>query len=54
MCEMLPYILITQPVYNDIHTNLITIPLKERYTLPYGLIYALDPTPAAKRFIEAI
>ena len=54
MCEMLPYILITQPVYSDIHTNLITIPLKERYTLPYGLIYAIDPTPATKRFIEAI
>ena len=54
MCEMLPYILITQPVYSDIHTNLITIPLKERYTLPYGLIYARDPTPATKRFISTI
>lgn len=38
MCEVNPYILITQPVYSDIHTNLVTIPLEMEYTLPYGLI----------------
>lgn len=27
LCEMNSYILITQPVYEDIHPNLITIPL---------------------------
>lgn len=26
MCEVNPYILITQPVYSDIHTNLVTNP----------------------------
>lgn len=52
MCELNPYVLITQPVYTDIHTNLVTIPLETGYTMPYGLIYANEPTAAAKKFID--
>lgn len=51
MCEMSPYVLITQAVYADIHPNLITIPLKTDFALPYGLIYANNPTPATRKFI---
>ena len=54
LCEVNPYILITQPVYADIHSNLVTIPLKTEYTLPYGLMYATEPTPATNKFITAI
>ena len=54
LCEMNQYILITQPVYKDIHSNLVTIPLKTNYTLPYGLMYANEPTTAAKKFIAAV
>ena len=54
MCEMVPYILITQPVYSDIHTNLVTIPLETDRTLPYGLVYANDPSPAVKKFVGFI
>lgn len=53
LCELNPYVLITQPVYADIHTNLVTIPLETDYTMPYGLIYANNPTAAAKKFIDA-
>lgn len=53
MCELNPYVLITQPVYADIHTNLVSIPLELDYTLPYGLIYSLTPSPAVKKFIQA-
>lgn len=52
MCEVNPYVLITQPVYTDIHTNLITIPLETDYTMPYGLVYANEPTIATKKFIQ--
>ncbi len=54
LCEMNQYILITQPVYKDIHSNLVTIPLETNYTLPYGLMYANEPTTAAKKFITAV
>lgn len=53
LCEMNPYVLITQQMYTDIHTNLVSIPLKTDYTLPYGLIYALEPSPAVQKFIQA-
>lgn len=54
LCEVNEYILITQPVYADIHNNLVTLPLETNYTLPYGLMYANNPTSAAKKFIGAI
>ena len=54
LCEVNEYILITQPVYTDIHSNLVTIPLETYYTLPYGLMYANNPTSATKKFIGAI
>lgn len=54
LCEMNSYILITQPVYADIHPNLVTIRLMTDITMPYGLIYANEPAAAASRFIKAV
>lgn len=54
MCEMNSYILITQPVYEDIHPNLVTIRLQTDASMPYGLVYAKEPTAAAKKFIRAV
>lgn len=52
LCEVNGYVLITQPVYTDIHNNLVTIPLETNYTLPYGLMYANEPTLATQKFIQ--
>lgn len=54
LCEVNPYVLITQPVYEDIHTNLVTLPLETRYTMPYGLMIANEPTEATKKFVAAV
>ena len=54
MCEINQYVLITQLIYADIHTNLITVPLDTDFTMPYGLVYSKDATPATKKFISAI
>ena len=54
LCEVNNYILITQPVYADIHNNLLTIPLETNYTLPYGLMYANEPSEATQKFIQSI
>ena len=54
LCEVNGYILITQPVYTDIHNNLVTVPLETAYTLPYGLMYANTQTTAARKFIDAV
>lgn len=53
LCEVNSYVLITQPVYDDIHSNLVTIPLQTDYTMPYGFMYAANPTPATRKFIAA-
>lgn len=54
LCEVNSYILITQPVYKDIHTNLVTIPLDTDITLPYGLMYANEPSTAVQKFLQQI
>ncbi len=54
MCELNPYILIAQPVYSDIHSNLVTIPLETDCSVPYGLVYANEPTAAVNKFLNAI
>lgn len=54
LCEVNNYILITQPVYADIHNNLLTIPLETNYSLPYGLMYANEPSEATQKFIQSI
>lgn len=54
LCEVNPYVLITQPVYSDIHPNLVSIPLKTEYTMPYGLMYAKEPSAATQKFIDCI
>ena len=53
LCEVNPYVLITQAVYSGIHPNLITIPLDVPYTMPYGLLYANELTSATEKFIQA-
>lgn len=54
LCEVNNYILIAQEAHRDIVTNLKMIPLESDITLPYGLMYAKEPTPAVKRFIQAV
>lgn len=54
LCEVNQYILITHPIYADIHTNLVTIPLENDFNLPYGLIYSNEPTAAVRKFIDAV
>ena len=54
LCEVKPYVLITQQVYRDIHPDLVTIPLDSPYTMPYGLMYSRDPSPGVSLFMEAV
>ena len=53
-CELNRYVLITELRYTDIHPNLVTLPLESSYTLPYGLMYANEPSEAVKKMIQTI
>lgn len=54
MCEVDPYVLITQKVYSDIHPDLVTIPLEPERAMPYGIMYSKTPSDEVKKFIDAI
>lgn len=54
LCEVNPYVLITQQVYADIHPNLHTIPLETGHTMPYGLMHAHTPSTATQSFLKAV
>lgn len=48
------YILSSIECWGDIHPSLVTIPIDWGTTIPYGLLYALDPDPDVPRVIDAI
>lgn len=38
----------------DIHPALVTLPVDWDYTIPYGLLYAKEPSAEARLFIDAV
>lgn len=54
LCELNPYILISQKVYEDIHPDLVSIPLEASYSILYGLISSKRPSDATVRFMDSV
>ena len=40
--------------WKEVHPSLVTIPLQVDYTIPYGILSALNPTPETNQFLEII
>lgn len=53
-CEENGYILMSLDAWKDVHPGLVTIPLKQDYYIPYGLVYRKDPSQDLKKFINII
>lgn len=53
-CVQNKNILLTLDAWKNVHPSLITVPVDWQYKVPYGLIYALNPSPAIKSFAEVI
>lgn len=47
-------VLLTLETWEDIHPFLTTIPVNWDYTMPYGIIYPLEPTPEVREFVNII
>ena len=54
MTEVQPYIFISQKIFQDNHPSLVTIPLDTPHTLPYGFLYAKEPSQATLDFLDYI
>ena len=53
-CEQMNYLMETLDIWTDIHPSLVTLPMKWKYEIPYGIIYAKKPSKAVKEFVEII
>lgn len=53
-CAETDNILLTIECWKDVHPGLITIPVDWDYSIPYGILYALDPPKDVLKLINAI
>lgn len=53
-CEQMGCVMKTLDIWKDVHPSLVTIPVEWEYTMPYGIVYAKNPSRAAQNFIQMI
>ena len=51
-CEQNNYLMETLDIWKDVHPSLITLPMEWNYRMPYGVVYAKNPSPAVQSFID--
>lgn len=51
-CDSTNSVMITIETWAELHPSLVTIPCEWDYTVPYGIIYANNPSPLVSGFIE--
>ena len=53
-CENSNAILMAVENWKGVHPLLKIIPVEWKYTIPYGVLYATEPSNLVKRFLKAI
>lgn len=53
-CAESDKILLTIECWKDVHPGLVTIPVDWEYTIPYGIMYPLDPSKAELKLINTV
>lgn len=53
-CAQTGNVLLILDCWQEVHPALVSIPVDWDYSLPYGLLYALEPTEDVARFIRAV
>jgi DNA-binding transcriptional LysR family regulator len=53
-CEQMNYVMETLDIWADVHPSLVTIPVEWDYEVPFGIVYANEPSKAVMAFIDAI
>lgn len=51
-CAVSSNVLLTTPMWAELHPMLKALPVDWDYTVPYGIIYSLNPDTTIQRFIE--
>ncbi len=53
-CAWTGNVLLILDCWREVHPALVSIPVDWDYSLPYGLLYALEPSKPVARFVEAV
>lgn len=53
-CAETGNVLLTIKCWQDVHPGLVSIPVNWDYSIPYGLLYSLDPPEDVLRFVKAV
>ena len=53
-CAQTGNVLLFLDCWQEVHPALVSIPVDWDYSLPYGLLYALEPTEEVARFVTAV
>lgn len=53
-CAETQNVLLTLECWKDVHPALVTIPVNWDYSIPYGLMYTLDPPDDVLRFVKTV
>ena len=53
-CERAGCIMETLDIWKDVHPSIVTIPMEWEYKIPYGIVYAKQPSAPVQAFINII
>lgn len=53
-CEQAGCIMETLDIWKDVHPSIVTIPMEWEYKIPYGIVYAKNPSEPMQAFINII
>lgn len=53
-CEQNGTLLLTLDAWAEIHPSLITLLVQWDYTVPYGILYAKEPSQEVSRFLQIL
>lgn len=53
-CEQTHNLMVTIECWKDVHPALITIPVQWNHPIPYGILYAMEPSESVKHFVNVI
>lgn len=53
-CEAGQSVMLTIECWRDVHPALVTIPVEWDYPIPYGLLYAMEPSAEVLRLLETV
>lgn len=53
-CAETDNVLLTIECWQDVHPGLVSIPVEWNYSIPYGILYPLNPLDDEKKFIDVV